>query len=204
MKMKEILLPALLLLTLSSCVEDKNKLEGNWVTVEKPWNTREILMFNEGGGLTLRKETELSGKYRLDGNKLISITANPMNNLEIIDTADVVLTEDSLFMTRKLHGEPKTTKLSRISGDVDEITGNWKWFDDLGREGTITYKDDGTLYALLVVDEKTGVYKAENDSLTLSFQGTTYRGLPYRLNNDTLFILSPDGKKEIPHVPFNE
>lgn len=206
MKLLITALAAMILMSFScGKLSNYEKLEGTWVTVERPFNTKEILKFGPDSNLVITKETELNASYKVEGDKLISRSVEPTHQTEFTDTAKINFSGDTLIMKRKHHDIEKISELTRVTANGRKsIIGKWNWQDELGRPGIITYKENGELTAKLQLDEKSGKYIVQNDSLSFVFPGTTLRDLAYRFKEDTLFITTPDGKRELAHVRYKD
>jgi hypothetical protein len=187
--------------SLISCGQENlnEKIVGKWETPRDQYNMSTVFEFLPDSTITMTTQANVDYKYSLEGNKLISISQNPQTGEQISDTAVIEINSGNLLMIRNNGGFIDTTFLTKQNGDPDKLEGEWSWMHETGKPGISKYKDDGTAAGKILVEERVGTYSIVNDSLNVTFPGTSHRGIAVKVESDTLYMSTHDGKRAIPH-----
>ncbi|OGU70351.1 MAG: hypothetical protein A2V93_11655 [Ignavibacteria bacterium RBG_16_34_14] len=193
--MYKINLFALLLFTallLSSCSEEKKEtLVGQWEPVIRPYNLGSVLIFEDDSSFTQIKEARVNYTYKLVGDTLISTSFDGFTGKEIIDTAHVAISGDTLILVRGKVGDQQETVMKRydsIYTNTKGIVGLWVWPHQSGKDAISEYHPGGKASVSVLIEKGQGNYFVNRDYLTVIMPGTTLRDIYFKLKGDSLFF----------------
>jgi hypothetical protein len=200
------LLPFISLLILqvfSSCSnKEDNLLIGKWEPAVRPNNIGNVLEFGPDSLYNQITEARVNYKYKYEGDTLISISRNnyikdngELESVEIIDSASITISGDTLTLIRGEIGDQQMTVMKRLDSvytNKDGIVGFWVWPHQSGRNAISEYHPDGKASVSVLIDRKEGKYfvNGKNDSLTVMVPGSNLRDIYFEIKGDTL--LFPD------------
>jgi hypothetical protein len=188
-------------LIFNSCsYKEEESLIGRWESATKPFNLGATLIFEEDSSFTEIKEARVKYSYKLVGDTLISTSFSGLTGEKIIDSANVVIFQDTLILVRGKIGDQQETIMKRYDSlytNTNGIIGFWKWAHQSGREAISEYHPDGKAAVSVLIDRRKGHYFTKGDSLTIVMPGTTLRDVYFELKGDSLFFpdkFAPLGK----------
>lgn len=183
--MKTKLLFVLLLILIFSSVNSiaqKKKIKtisdplvGKWETVHNPLETSSLILdFRKNKTFSYLLESNWTGKYKLDGTKLITFTSIPILNKIKTDTATVLIYSDTLVQISKVKGKDVTSKMvrqKRVPAMGAGIIGTWVMHDPEAEHSTIDFNSDGTFHIKNILKKFKGNYITKKDTVTVFSYG---------------------------------
>ena len=163
-------------LVMISCSEEKKDiLVGQWEPVTRPYNLGTTLIFEEDSSYVQIKEARVNYTYKLVGDTLISTSFNGFSGKEVIDSAQVTISGDTLILVHGKVGDQQETVMKRydsIYTNTEGIVGFWKWPHQSGRDAISEYHPGGKASVSVLIERRQGNYFVNGDSLTIVMPGT--------------------------------
>ncbi len=149
------------------------------------------MIFEDDSSLTVIKEARVNYTYKLVGDTLISASFDGFSGKEIIDSALVTISGDTLILIRGKVGDQQETVMKRYDSvytNTEGIIGFWIWPHQSGRDAISEYHPGGKASVNVLIEQRQGNYFVNGDSLTVIMPGTTLRDIYFQLKGDSLFF----------------
>ncbi len=200
----KITIPAIFLLLVtifSTSIYAQNKIsevEGKWSHTDKILNRRSTIDLMPNGRFTFEKFLIADYNYKLNGKKMITSVKVEKTGKTRIDSSEITLNKDTLFIAfqkGRVKEKLKLVRLPHSKSEPEGIAGTYKWKYYTGDTAYSKFTKDGWWHFWMPVQYGEGNYKVKDDSLYLSFRGTKIPAA-FGLKNNSI-IYNDKGKLQV-------
>lgn len=193
-----MLLLTLLVLILSACHRQDERLLGRWASVERAQGQiATVIEFRPQGALTSSWESLIDFKYQLGSGILLLSTNDTKTGAPEEQSFQAALTDKTLTLTNLTDNSEEHFKRSGAApSGASPLAGEWQSDPPGDQPAYMDFRSDGTMTLRRVARSVNGSYNVEGDSLTITIQGSPAQKGTYRFDRSDL-VLTPQGGKEI-------